>query len=95
MKILNLGCGNSLLAEELYDKGFKNVYNIDISPVVIEQMSLRNSIKRPELKWEVMDVRNMSYLSNFFDLIIDKSTIDALLCGKSSFLNTAIMMKEC
>ena len=83
------------MAEELYDKGFKNVYNIDISPVVIEQMSLRNSIKRPELKWEVMDVRNMSYLSNFFDLIIDKSTIDALLCGKSSFLNTAIMMKEC
>ena len=40
-----------------------------------------------------MDVRNMRYPSNFFDLIIDKSTIDALLCGESSFMNTAIMMK--
>ena len=95
IKILNLGCGNSILSEELYDRGFKNVYNIDISPVVIEQMSLRNSVKRPELKWEVMDVRNMRYPSNYFDLIIDKSTIDALLCGESSFLNTALMMKEC
>jgi EEF1A lysine methyltransferase 4 len=58
-------------------------------------MSLRNSVKRPELKWEVMDVRNMRYETNFFDLIIDKSTIDALLCGDSSFLNTALMMREC
>jgi EEF1A lysine methyltransferase 4 len=36
VKILNLGCGNSVLPEELYDKGFKNVYNVDISSVVIE-----------------------------------------------------------
>ena len=50
MKILNLGCGNSILAEELYDKGFKCIFNIDISPVVIEQMAMRNAIKRPELK---------------------------------------------
>ena len=48
--ILNLGCGNSILSEELYDKGFKNIYNIDISPIVIEQMAKRNAIKRPELK---------------------------------------------
>ena len=40
-----------------------------------------------------MDVRNMRFPSNHFDLIIDKSTIDALLCGDSSFMNTAIMMK--
>ena len=71
------------------------MYNIDISAVVIEQMQKRNAVKRPELKWEVMDVRNMRYPSNFFDLIIDKSTIDALLCGDSSFMNTAMMMKEC
>ncbi len=38
-------------------------------------------------------MRNMRFPSNHFDLIIDKSTIDALLCGDSSFMNTAIMMK--
>jgi hypothetical protein len=42
-----------------------------------------------------MDVRNMRFESNTFDLIIDKSTIDALLCGDSAFLNTALMMREC
>ncbi len=40
-----------------------------------------------------MDVRDMKYQTNFFDLIIDKSTIDALLCGDHAFLNVALMMK--
>ncbi len=44
--------------------------------------------------WEVMDVREMSYPSNFFDIAIDKSTIDALLCGDSAFINVAKMTKE-
>lgn len=102
---MNLGCGNSVLSEELYDRGFKQVFNIDISPVVIEQMAKRNSVSRPELKCkvhsckymtgEVMDVRNMHFPSDYFDLIIDKSTIDALLCGESAFINTALMMREC
>ena len=39
-----------------------------------------------------MDVRNMSYPSNIFDLIIDKSTIDALLCGDSAYMNVAKML---
>lgn len=49
-KILNLGCGNSVLSEEMYDAGFKSIYNIDISPTVIELMAKRNSSTRPELK---------------------------------------------
>jgi len=44
-------------------------------------------------KGHVMDVKNMDYESNFFDLIIDKSTIDALLCSDDAFFNTAQMMK--
>ena len=40
-----------------------------------------------------MDVRNMKYPDDFFDVVIDKSTIDALLCGNFSFLNVAIMLK--
>ena len=33
------------------------------------------------MKWDVMDVRDLKYEDNSFDLIVDKSTIDALLCG--------------
>lgn len=43
---------------------------------------------------EKMDVKSMKYPDNTFDLIIDKSTIDALLCGDFSFMNVAQMTKE-
>jgi ubiquinone/menaquinone biosynthesis C-methylase UbiE len=36
----------------------------------------------------------MKIEDNSFDLAIDKSTIDALLCGDHSFMNVAIMTKE-
>ncbi len=36
----------------------------------------------------------MTYNDNYFDFIVDKSTIDALLCGDNSFINVAIMTKE-
>lgn len=58
-------------------------------------MKLRNLKSRPELKWNVMDVRDMSYQNEFFDMIIDKSTIDAMLCGNYAYLNVAQMLKEC
>ena len=42
-----------------------------------------------------MDITDMSELeSNTFDIAIDKSTIDALLCGDDAFLKVAQMLKE-
>lgn len=35
LKILNLGCGNSIICEEMYDEGYINVYNMDISSICI------------------------------------------------------------
>ena len=63
--------------------------------MVIESMSLRNSSTRPELIWEVANVTaSMRYPNNYFDIVIDKSTMDAILCGDSSFMMMAKMMKE-
>eukprot|EP01016_Furgasonia_blochmanni_P045551 TRINITY_DN643_c0_g1_i7.p1 TRINITY_DN643_c0_g1~~TRINITY_DN643_c0_g1_i7.p1 ORF type:complete len:305 (-),score=37.50 TRINITY_DN643_c0_g1_i7:269-1183(-) len=92
-RILMLGCGNSGLSEEMYDDGFRNIDNVDISSVVIGQMKERNR-ERHGMNWEVMDVRDLQYENNTFDLAIDKSTIDALLCGDDSFVSVARMMKE-
>ena len=37
-----------------------------------------------------MDITDMSYFeSNTFDVAIDKSTIDALLCGDDSYIKVA------
>lgn len=35
-KILILGCGNANFSEDLYDAGYENIWNIDISTICIE-----------------------------------------------------------
>ncbi len=92
-KILILGCGNAEFSEDLYDAGYHNIHNIDISSVVIQQMSERNK-HREGMTYDVMDVREIKYADGEFDAAIDKSTIDALLCGDNAYVNVAIMMKE-
>ena len=92
-KILNLGCGNAELGENMYNDGYLHIDNIDISEVVISQMKTRNE-EKSEMTWTVMDVRDLSFPSNSYDLAIDKSTIDALLCGDHSYVNVAKMTKE-
>ena len=48
------------------------------------------------MKWKVMDVTDMHELANgSFDIVLDKSVIDTLLCGDDSFINLASMLKEC
>lgn len=93
-QILMLGCGNSKLSEDMYDFGYHNILNIDISTVVIDQMKERNQEQRPFMTWKVMDALDMKVKPGSIDVVIDKSTIDAILCGEMSFYNTAIMMKE-
>eukprot|EP00826_Nyctotherus_ovalis_P059136 TRINITY_DN8199_c0_g2_i3.p1 TRINITY_DN8199_c0_g2~~TRINITY_DN8199_c0_g2_i3.p1 ORF type:complete len:140 (+),score=31.16 TRINITY_DN8199_c0_g2_i3:181-600(+) len=91
-KTLVLGCGNAEFSEQMYDDGFENIDNCDISSVVIEQMRKRNKM-RSKMHYDVMDVRQMTYPDNYYDLAVDKSTIDALLCGERSFYNVAVMLK--
>jgi hypothetical protein len=37
--------------------------------------------KHPNLTWEVMDVRKMSFAPSTFEIAIDKATLDAMLYG--------------
>lgn len=92
-RVLILGCGNAELSEDMYQDGFTHIDNIDISSVVIQQMRERN-LEKSDMTWTVMDVMDMKFPSNYFDLAIDKSTIDALLCGDNAFINVAKMTKE-
>lgn len=78
--ILMIGCGNSSLSADLYDIGFKQIVNIDISHVVIKQMSQINAIKRPGMEFIQMDALSMSAFSDGkFSVVLDKGTLDALM----------------
>jgi hypothetical protein len=78
----------------MYDDGYELIHNIDISNVVIKQMRERNQ-ECVKMTYEVMDCTDMSSIpDNFYDVAIDKSTIDALLCGENPYLMVAKMTRE-
>jgi SAM-dependent methyltransferase len=76
-KIIQLGCGNSLLSADLFNHGFKNITNVDYSQNVIDQMSAQY----PLMHWACADIFKLDqfFSEQEFDLAIDKGTLDALL----------------
>jgi ubiquinone/menaquinone biosynthesis C-methylase UbiE len=41
-----------------------------------------------------MDIRKMDYPSETYDLVIDKSTIDTMMCTDNPITNVALMLDE-
>nr|XP_034180029.1 eEF1A lysine and N-terminal methyltransferase homolog [Osmia lignaria] len=77
--ILIVGCGNSTVSMCLYDAGYRNITNIDISHIVIKQMHDINASVRPDLVYEQMDATRLTYSDDTFSVILDKGTLDALM----------------
>lgn len=76
----------------MYDDGYEHIDNIDISSVVIEQMKVRNS-SRKSMTYKEMDARDLKFQNDFYDLVVDKSTIDSLLCGEQAYYSVSLMIK--
>ncbi|KAH8326825.1 hypothetical protein KR074_001468 [Drosophila pseudoananassae] len=77
-KILMLGCGNSKLSMDMYDSGFRDITNIDISPVAVKKMLEVNAKSRPDMKFLQMDATAMTFTDESFSVALDKGTLDAL-----------------
>ncbi|KAL0388940.1 UNVERIFIED_CONTAM: eEF1A lysine and N-terminal methyltransferase [Sesamum radiatum] len=74
-------------SEGMVDDGYDEVVNIDISSVVIEAMQKKYA-NRPQLKYMKTDVRDMrAFDTRSFAAVIDKGTLDSLLCGHNSRQN--------
>jgi hypothetical protein len=86
-----IGCGNSGMSDDMYNDGFENILSVDYSDTVIRQMRQRF----PYLKYEVADVRHMDeYACASFPFIIDKGTMDAILCGNDATANAFMMLRN-
>lgn len=92
-KVLMTGAGNSRLSEELYENQVKNITNIDISEVCVNHMKNKHEDKQ-EMQWQKMDVRTLEFADNTFDVVIDKGTLDSVLCGEGSTGNCNKMCRE-
>ncbi|CAD8066406.1 unnamed protein product [Paramecium primaurelia] len=93
-RLLNVGAGNSRLSEEMFDEGYQNITNIDISHVVTKAMQEKYKDKGPNFKYLHMDARAMDFEEGAFDGAIDKGTLDAILCGESSSSNAQKVIQE-
>lgn len=89
-QLLMIGCGNAPFSPDLYNAGYTNLINIDLSDVVINLMKKRF----PHMHWEIMDVLNMKYEDGTIPSILDKSLIDTLMCYTNSAVKTIEMLKE-
>lgn len=92
--ILNVGSGTSQLSEKMYDDGYTNNYNIDISLESLYIMKKRNDGIRPKLNYIQMNAKKMYYGNNFFDVVIDKGLLDTILCGENALVEASKLTKE-
>lgn len=82
---LEIGCGDRpLLAALMTDPHFLEgtATGCDFAPSVVRSLRKEEREKRelPRIKYEEQDARDMTYVSNSIDLVLDKGTIDAMIC---------------
>nr|XP_016513608.1 PREDICTED: methyltransferase-like protein 13 isoform X1 [Nicotiana tabacum] len=93
-RILMVGCGNAVMSEDMVKDGYEEIVNVDISTVAIDMMR-RKYEHVPQLKYMQMDVRDMSvFPDESFDAVIDKGTLDSLMCGTNAPICAAQMLGE-
>ena len=80
-KIVHFGVGISRIQETLYDRGYHNITNNDVSEHCINLM--KESDTRG-MKWDVVDIlKPLPYEDGQFDVALDKGTLDALIIEKA------------
>jgi ubiquinone/menaquinone biosynthesis C-methylase UbiE len=78
-RVLIPGCGLSSMGEQLASCGWE-VLNADFSPQCIA-IGREQTRGLPGISWEVMDCRDMPLPDASYDAVVDKGTLDALMCG--------------
>ncbi|XP_042383559.1 EEF1A lysine methyltransferase 4-like [Zingiber officinale] len=77
--VLEIGCGNSRLCEELRKDDVADMTCVDISPVAVERMRSRFRDKGLEgIKVVQADMLDLPFGSESFDIVIEKGTMDVL-----------------
>ncbi|XP_063940508.1 uncharacterized protein LOC108202950 isoform X2 [Daucus carota subsp. sativus] len=82
------------MSEDMVKDGYEDIMNVDISSVAIDLMR-RKYEHIPQLKYMQMDVKDMSFFPDeSYDSVIDKGTLDSLMCGTDAPISAAQMLGE-
>uniref|UniRef100_A0AAF5PJ06 Spermine/spermidine synthase n=1 Tax=Wuchereria bancrofti TaxID=6293 RepID=A0AAF5PJ06_WUCBA len=78
-KILQIGCGSSELADQLYDGGYQVIDSIDIDEGIIRKQIAKNCSSRPELQFICCSATKIDASDEKYNVVLDKGTLDALI----------------
>ncbi|XP_021736440.1 methyltransferase-like protein 13 [Chenopodium quinoa] len=93
-RVLMVGCGNAVISEDMVKDGYEEIMNVDISMVAIDMMRGKHA-HIPQLKYMQMDVRDMTFFpDDSFGSVIDKGTLDSLMCGTEAIISASRMLGE-
>lgn len=92
-KVLHIGCGNSKLTEDMYGDGFLHSVNIDISKVAIKAMQEKYA-GQSEMTFVCMDAKKLEFGDGEIEAVVDKGTLDCLLCGDNSIAFAQKLVSE-
>ena len=97
-EMLEVGCGDSPLAWGLRKAGFGGrMCCFDVSQAVISGLNVEKDRTRAAdktLTFEVMDARKLDFDSSTFDVVFEKGTMDAMLCGSGSKADVVKVFQE-
>ncbi|CAL4984054.1 unnamed protein product [Urochloa decumbens] len=80
LSVLEVGCGNSRLGEELLREGVDGgITCVDLSPVAVQRMRDRLAVQGTKgVDVVVADMLDLPFEQESFDLVIEKGTMDVL-----------------
>jgi cyclopropane fatty-acyl-phospholipid synthase-like methyltransferase len=73
--VLDLGCGNGMIAEYLSDRTGAQVTGLDYIPLAIEQAKARTAAKSERLAFEMGDINRLELAPGAVDLVLSIDTI--------------------
>ena len=65
----------------MFEDGYQQITNVDISFTVIKQMQEYYKEKIPQMTYKQMDAKSLQFEDGTFDAVIDKACFDSILCG--------------
>ncbi|KAM7202213.1 S-adenosyl-L-methionine-dependent methyltransferase [Rhypophila sp. PSN 637] len=97
-KILQLGCGTSDIHCRLRQRGYQHITNMDYEPLAIgRSRDIENRVFGDSvMSYVVADATDFDLGETKFDLVIDKSTADAVACtGSPPVISMSKAVKRC
>lgn len=70
----------------MFEDGYEQIHSMDYCENVITRM-VDLTVNSANLFWLICDARNMPFKDSFFDVVIDKATLDTFLVGERSLWN--------